>query len=100
MNAAHITVTLALQNDSAAGDIVTATVIPGQPGRVIIESITGDGGRLPLEASENCVGIAALEALEMIKASYGTPTCGVSLVLEKVMISIYNISFRSKPLQY
>ena len=63
---------------------MTATALPGQPGRVIIERITGDGGRLPLEASQNCVGIAALEALEMIKASHGTPTCGVSLVLEKV----------------
>lgn len=99
MNASHIII-IALQNDSAAGDIVTATVLPGQPGRVIIESITGDGGRLPLEASENCVGIAALEALEMIKASYGTPTCGVSLVLEKVMISTARIRIHSKPPQY
>ena len=73
-----------VQNDSAAGDIVTATALPGQAGKVVIERITGDGGRLPLEAAENCVGIAALEALEMIKASHGSPTCGVSLVLEKV----------------
>lgn len=71
------------KNDSAAGDIVTATALPGQPGKVVIERIMGDGGRLPLEAAENCVGIAALEALEMIKASHGSPTCGVSLVLEK-----------------
>ena len=75
------------QNDSSAGDIVTATALPGQPGRVVIERITGDGGRLSLEAAQNCVGIAALEALEMLKASHGSPTCGVSLVLEKVLPS-------------
>ena len=65
---------------------MTATVLPGQPGRVVIERITGDGGRLPLEASENCVGIAALETLKMIEATHGVPTCGVSLVLEKVLV--------------
>ncbi len=66
------------------GDVVTATAIPGKPGLVVIESVTGDDGRLPLEPDRNCVGIAALEALEMINAAAGRPACGVALKLEKV----------------
>ena len=66
------------------GDVVTATAIPGKPGLVVIESVTGDDGRLPLEPDRNCVGIAALEALEMINEAHGRPACGVALRLEKV----------------
>ena len=66
------------------GDVVTATAIPGKPGLVVIESVTGDDGRLPLAPDQNCVGIAALEALEMIAAQHGRPACGVALRLEKV----------------
>lgn len=62
------------------GDVVTASVLPGRPGEVVIESIEGDGGRLPLEAEKNCVGIAAIETLKLL----GQPSCGVSLRLQKV----------------
>lgn len=61
------------------GDIVTATVLPEREGSVVIEDITGDGGRLPRNAARNCVGIAASKVLELI----GRPTCGVSLRLQK-----------------
>ena len=61
------------------GDIVTARVLPNLPGQVVIESIEGDGGRLPLNAASNCVGIAAIETLKML----GQPTCGVGLKLRK-----------------
>ena len=67
------------------GDVVTATALPGKPGLVVIESVTGDDGRLPREPNRNCVGIAALEALEMIAAQCGRPACGVALRLEKVL---------------
>jgi homoserine kinase len=61
------------------GDTVTATVLPDQPGKVVVESITGDGGRLSLEAAENCAGIGAVEVLKQL----GNPSCGVSLKLHK-----------------
>lgn len=63
------------------GDTVTASVLPDQPGKVVIESIEGDGGRLSLEAANNCVGIAALETLKLLG---GQPSCGISLRLKKV----------------
>ena len=62
------------------GDIVTATVLPDRPGEVIIESIEGDGGRLTLEPSKNCIGIAAIETLKLLA---GAPSCGVTLRLKK-----------------
>lgn len=62
------------------GDTVTAKVLPDQPGQVVIESIVGDGGRLSLVAADNCVGIAAMETLKLL----GSPSCGVSLTLNKV----------------
>ena len=62
------------------GDTVTATVLPDRPGHVEIESIEGDGGRLTLQAPKNCVGIAAIETLKLL----GSPSCGVSLRLQKV----------------
>ena len=61
------------------GDTVTASVLEGRPGEVVIESIEGDDGRLSLVAAENCVGIAAIETLKLL----GKPTCGVSLKLDK-----------------
>ncbi|GAB4817259.1 hypothetical protein N2152v2_004305 [Parachlorella kessleri] len=61
------------------GDIVTARVLPDLPGQVVIESIEGDGGRLPLNAASNCVGIAAIETLKML----GQPSFGVGLKLRK-----------------
>jgi homoserine kinase len=62
------------------GDIVTATALPDRPGQVVIESIQGDGGRLSLDPAKNCVGIAATETLKLLG---GSPTCGVSLKLQK-----------------
>lgn len=61
------------------GDTVTAKVLRDQPGQVVIESITGDNGRLSLVAADNCVGIAAAETLKLL----GSPSCGVSLTLHK-----------------
>ncbi|BDA43004.1 Homoserine kinase [Coccomyxa sp. Obi] len=62
------------------GDTVTASVLPDQPGTVLIQSIEGDGGRLSLDASKNCVGIATLETLKLLG---GQPSCGISLTLKK-----------------
>jgi homoserine kinase len=63
------------------GDIVTARTLDGvEPGTVVIESISGDGGRLSLEAAQNCAGIAALETVKLLGA---TPSCGIGLTLEK-----------------
>ncbi|KAK9832295.1 hypothetical protein WJX74_005514 [Apatococcus lobatus] len=61
------------------GDLVTARLLPDQPQQVLIERIEGDGGRLPLEATKNCAGIAALETLKAM----GYPPFGVSLSLIK-----------------
>ena len=49
-------------------------------GEVVIKSITGDDGRLPLVASNNCVGIAAIETIKLL----GDINCGVALTLLKV----------------
>lgn len=62
------------------GDTVTARVLKDQPGQVVIQAIEGDGGRLSLEPSDNCVGIAAAETLKLL----GSPSCGVALTLNKV----------------
>ncbi|KAK9828815.1 hypothetical protein WJX72_002252 [[Myrmecia] bisecta] len=61
------------------GDTVTARVLSDRPGEIIIESIEGDGGRLSLVASKNCVGIAAIETLKLL----GQPSCGIALTLHK-----------------
>jgi len=61
------------------GDTVIAKVLPNEPGKVVIERIEGDGGRLGLDPATNCVGIAAAETLKLI----GQPSCGVSLTLHK-----------------
>lgn len=63
------------------GDTVIAEALPDLPdGEVIIESITGDDGRLPLVAAKNCVGIAAIETIKLL----GGVDCGVALTLQKV----------------
>ena len=67
------------------GDLVTACLLPDQPQQVLIERIEGDGGRLPLEASKNCAGIAALETLKAL----GYPPFGVSLSLIKVYSGVH-----------
>lgn len=65
------------------GDIVIAEALPDLPGgEVIIQSITGDDGRLPLVAARNCVGIAALETIKLL----GDIDCGVGLTLQKVAV--------------
>lgn len=49
------------------GDHVTAEVREDLPdGSLIIDSITGDGGRLKLKAKDNCIGIAAQGTLELL----------------------------------
>ena len=63
------------------GDIVIAEACPDLPGgEVVIRSITGDDGRLPLVAANNCVGIAAIETIKLL----GNVDCGVALTLQKV----------------
>ena len=58
------------------GDIVVAEAMEEKGVR--ISSIEGEGGRLPLNASKNCVGIAASAVLKKIGAEHG-----VSLKLKK-----------------
>lgn len=63
------------------GDVVTARLLDNvAPGTVVIESIQGDGGRLSLDAAQNCAGIAALETVKLFGA---VPSCGIGLTLEK-----------------
>lgn len=62
------------------GDVVIAEAMPDLPGgEVVIKSITGDDGRLPLVAANNCVGIAAIETIKLL----GNIECGVALTLLK-----------------
>jgi homoserine kinase len=66
---------------ASGGDWVTARAVPSlQPGEVVIEDITGDGGRLGRDPATNCVGIAAKEAMRLLGAA---PSCGVALRLKK-----------------
>lgn len=53
------------------------------PGEVVIRSITGDDGRLPLIAVDNCVGIAAIETLNLL----GQTECGIAITLDKVCVT-------------
>lgn len=63
------------------GDIVTARALPDQsPGHLVIESIQGDGGRLTLDPSKNCVGIAAAETMRLMA---NAPSCGIALSVRK-----------------
>lgn len=63
----------------AGGDVVTAKALRDKPGQLIIEKIEGDNGRLTLDPTKNCIGVAAAETLKLL----GQPTCGVSLTLHK-----------------
>jgi len=62
------------------GDVVVARVLPDMPGQVVIEKIDGDNGRLTLDPTKNCIGIAAYETLKLV----GNVSCGVSITLQKV----------------
>lgn len=59
------------------GDFVTVS-LRDEPG-VVIERIEGDGGRLPLDPTQNSVGIAAHEALRLV----GQTDVGVAIHLRK-----------------
>jgi len=62
------------------GDTVTATLRPDLPGgSVVITSITGDAGRLSLQADQNCCGIAAAATLKLLNVR----SLGVSLSCTK-----------------
>lgn len=63
------------------GDYVCARPLVGRPGTVIIEGIHGDEGRLSLLPEDNCIGVAAMEALKAMPAV----ETGVSLFLKKGM---------------
>ena len=54
-------------------------------GRVVIEKISNDGGKLTLESKNNCAGIAAIETLRIIERECGglETGAGVSLELDK-----------------
>lgn len=69
-----------IDRSQGEGDTVKARVLPDQPGKVVIDKIEGDNGRLSLVATDNCIGIAAIETLKLI----GQPSCGVALTLHKV----------------
>lgn len=76
------------------GDVVIAEAVPDlRGGEVVIQSITGDDGRLPLVAADNCVGIAAIETIKLL----GDIECGVALTLQKVgtAVQTVHISFTS-----
>lgn len=62
------------------GDIVTARIRPDIPGEVVIEGISGDGGRLSRDAWDNCSGIGAEETLKLLGVE---KEFGVSLTLQK-----------------
>lgn len=63
------------------GDTVIARAVPGlAPGKVIIEKIVGDNGRLSLDPAKNCIGVAAMETLRLLGDRV---TCGISLSLDK-----------------
>lgn len=71
--------------EQGEGDTVTAEAMPNLPaGEVVIRSITGDDGRLPLIAVDNCVGIAAMETLKLL----GQTECGVGITLNKVKLCL------------
>jgi len=63
---------------SAPGDVVEAWLDPAVRGVEMVE-ITGDGGLLPQEASQNTAGVAAMHVLEAI----GWTGAGIRLRLEK-----------------
>lgn len=54
-------------------------------GALVISRITGDGGRLSMEAKTNCIGVAAQATLELLGVSPGGKGThkGIALSLEK-----------------
>jgi homoserine kinase len=48
-------------------------------GTIVIDAISGDGGRLSLDADDNCAGIAAKATLELL----GVTDVAIALTLEK-----------------
>ena len=63
-----------------AGYTVTARPLLNEPGKVLIDAIEGDGGRLSRNAEDNCAGIAAAATLKLL----GSPqSAGVALTLKK-----------------
>lgn len=63
------------------GDVVTARVLPDRPGKVVIEGIEGDGGRLSLDAPKNCVGALAAAAPATLCPAAVLAACVLSMLL-------------------
>jgi homoserine kinase len=53
------------------GDEVSARLLPGAAGPVVIDDIVGDGGRLPREAARNTAGVAVRALLTALGKSNG-----------------------------
>ncbi len=53
-----------------------------EPG-IVIDSITGDGGRLPLDSKKNTASVSAAYVLDQIKAQLGLDNVGVRLSIQK-----------------
>jgi homoserine kinase len=64
------------------GDRVMARKTNEHPGEIRIASVTGDGGKLPLDPDKNTAGIAAQEAMSIIGQD-SFATFGIELALEK-----------------
>ncbi|KAL6768721.1 hypothetical protein ACKKBF_B15920 [Auxenochlorella protothecoides x Auxenochlorella symbiontica] len=63
------------------GDTVVAVALPtARPGEIVIQRVTGEGGRLSLDPVKNCAGIAAAATLRAMGAQLA---CGVGLTLHK-----------------
>lgn len=65
------------------GDIVTAR-LSAEPGVRVVE-ITGDAGRLPLEATKNTASVSALALLRHLREKHGEryDAVGIELLIEK-----------------
>src|SRR4051794_21034531 len=50
---------------------------------IVIDSITGDGGKLTLDAAKNTAGVAAAYVLNQVQAMHSDPVGGVKLSLQK-----------------
>lgn len=58
-----------------------AVALPtARPGEIVIQRVTGEGGRLSLDPVKNCAGIAAAATLRAMGAPLA---CGVGLTLHK-----------------
>eukprot|EP00898_Chlorokybus_atmophyticus_P000271 jgi/Chlat1/1244/Chrsp115S00756 len=66
------------------GDEVDARALPDRPGEVVIESVSGDGGRLSLDPLDNCAGVAAAAVLRRLMSDGSSAVVpGVALTLRK-----------------